>query len=63
MKKARRKGPARRKSARLTVTFPREQYELLERIAQDKKVSVGWVVRAAAEKYLSDQWPLLSKEE
>lgn len=55
------KGSGRRKSARLTITFPREQYDLLERIARDKKVSVAWVTRDAVEKYLAEQWPLLSQ--
>jgi predicted transcriptional regulator len=61
MTKGHRKGPARRKSTRLTITFPREQYDLLERIAKDKKVSVAWVTRDAVEKYLAEQWPLFSQ--
>lgn len=51
------------KSARISVSFPRDLYETLERIAKDKKVSVAWVVRDAAEKYVSEQWPLLGREE
>jgi predicted DNA-binding protein len=46
-------------SIRVSVTFPRDQYELLERLARDKKVSVAWVTRDAVEKYLTEQWPLL----
>lgn len=61
MTKGRRTGAARRKSARLTITFPREQFDLLERIAKDKKVSVAWVTRDAVEKYLAEQWPLFSQ--
>jgi predicted transcriptional regulator len=40
------------------VTFPPELYRTLEEIAKQKKVSVAWVVRDAAEKYVAEQWPL-----
>lgn len=46
------------KSMRASVSFPRELYETLESIAKEKKVSVAWIVRDAAEKYVGDQWPL-----
>ena len=46
---------------RASVTFPSELYDMLERIAKEKKVSVAWIVRDAAEKYVSDQWPLLQQ--
>jgi metal-responsive CopG/Arc/MetJ family transcriptional regulator len=46
---------------RASVTFPPELYEMLEAIARSKKVSVAWVVRDAAEKYVAEQWPLLEK--
>lgn len=46
---------------RASVTFPPELYRTLEEIAKQKKVSVAWVVREAAEKYVADQWPLLEK--
>jgi metal-responsive CopG/Arc/MetJ family transcriptional regulator len=46
------------KSVRASVSFPRELYETLERMAQGKKVSVAWIVRDATEKYVGDQWPL-----
>lgn len=49
------------RTARASVSFPRELYEMLERIAKEKKVSVAWIVRDAAEKYVSDQWPLFTK--
>lgn len=48
------------KMARASVSFPPELYAMLERIAKEKKVSVAWVVREAAEAYVSDQWPLLA---
>lgn len=46
------------KMPRASVSFPLELYATLERIAKEKKVSVAWVVREAAEKYVGDQWPL-----
>lgn len=52
-------GPAPRAS----VTFPPDLYQTLEAIARSKKVSVAWVVRDAAEKYVADQWPLLEKRQ
>lgn len=33
-----------------------------ERMAKEKKVSVAWVIRDAAEKYVGEQWPLLQQE-
>jgi predicted DNA-binding ribbon-helix-helix protein len=43
---------------RASITFPRDLYETLETIARGKKVSLAWVVREAAEKYVEDKWPL-----
>ncbi len=50
-----------RRSPRTSVTFPPEIYKVLEDLARKKKVSVAWVVRDAAEKYIADQWPLFAK--
>ncbi len=46
---------------RATISFPPEVYETLEGIAKEKKVSLAWVVRDAAEKYIEDKWPLLAR--
>lgn len=53
---------ARRPSttSRASISFPPEVYGELEKIAEVKKVSLAWVVREAAERYIADQWPLLS---
>lgn len=48
---------------RASVSFPRGLYAELEQIAKQKKVSVAWVVRDAAEKYVADQWPLLERRQ
>ena len=45
-------------SVRATITFPPELYATLEEIAKQKKVSLAWVVRDAAEQYLAERWPL-----
>ncbi len=45
-------------ATRASVTFPAKTYVELERIAEEKKVSVAWVVRDAVEKYLEAAYPL-----
>lgn len=46
-------------TVRASVSFPRELYQTLGLIAKQKKVTVAWIVRDAAEKYVGEQWPLL----
>lgn len=50
-------------AVRASVSFPPELYRTLEQMAKQKKVSLAWVVREAAEKYVGDQWPLFGKNE
>jgi Ribbon-helix-helix protein, copG family len=45
-------------SIRATISFPSDLYRTLEGIARQKKVSLAWVVREAAEQYIADKWPL-----
>jgi predicted DNA-binding protein len=47
-----------RTSVRATISFPLELYQTLEEVAGQKKVSLAWVVREAAEQYIADKWPL-----
>lgn len=47
------------KATRTTASLPPQVYQTLQDIAKQKKVSVSWVIREAAEKYVADQWPLL----
>ena len=47
-------------AVRASISFPPDVYETLEVIAREKKVSLAWVVREAAEKYIADKWPLFS---
>lgn len=49
-------GPLSHVSAvRVTISFPSDLYEILEKLARKKKVSLAWVVRAATEKYVAEQ--------
>ena len=40
---------------RASISFPPEVYETLESIAKEKKVSLAWVVRDAAERYIVEK--------
>jgi predicted DNA-binding protein len=40
---------------RASITFPLELYRSLEGLARDKKVSLAWVIREAAEAYVAEQ--------
>lgn len=54
---------ASKEGTRASVTFPADLYAELERIAEEKKVSVAWVVRDAAEKYVEAQYPLFRSQQ
>ena len=41
-------------AVRASISFPPALYETLERLAKAKKVSLAWVVRDAAEKYIAE---------
>lgn len=45
-------------TVRASISFPPDVYETLESIAKEKKVSLAWVVREAAEQYIAEKWPL-----
>lgn len=40
---------------RASISFPPDLYRALEELARQKKVSVAWVVRDAAEQYIANQ--------
>lgn len=50
------------RSVRTSVSLPPDLHESLELLAKEKKVSVAWVIRDAAEKYVNDHWPLLQEK-
>ncbi|MBO9722484.1 ribbon-helix-helix domain-containing protein [Xanthomonas phaseoli] len=54
-----RKPTGKPRAARASASLPPEIYQTLQAIAKQKKVSVAWVIRDAAEKYIVAQWPLL----
>jgi metal-responsive CopG/Arc/MetJ family transcriptional regulator len=55
MKKAERKGMKSQRASlvRASISFPPDLYETLEDLAKEKKVSLAWVVRDAAERYVA----------
>ena len=42
-------------AVRASVSFPAPLYETLEDIAKQKKLSMAWVMRDAAEKYVASE--------
>jgi metal-responsive CopG/Arc/MetJ family transcriptional regulator len=42
-------------AVRASISFPPALYETLEEIAKEKKVSLAWVVRDAAERYVASE--------
>lgn len=47
------------RTVRASISFPEEQYQVLEKIAAENKVSLAWVVRDAIDGYLKSKRPLL----
>jgi len=56
-----RSGEAR--SVRVTASLSPDVYRTLEALAKQKRVSVAWIVRAAAEQYIAAQWPLFAGQQ
>ncbi len=56
-----RKPTGKPRAARASASLPPDIYSALQELAKQKKVSVAWVIRDAAEKYIADQWPLLEE--
>ena len=46
---------------RASISFPSDLYETLVELAKQKKVSLAWVVRDAAERYSANQKPPAGK--
>jgi metal-responsive CopG/Arc/MetJ family transcriptional regulator len=53
---------SRAATVRATISFPHKLHTTLEKIAKQKKVSLAWIVRDAAEQYLAAKRPRLSKQ-
>ena len=49
-------------SVRASISFPPDIYKTLEQLAREKKVSLAWVVRDAAERYVADEKERLEQE-
>ncbi len=56
-----RKPSSKPRATRASVSLPPELYTTLQDLAKQKKVSVAWVIRDAAEKYIAEQWPLFAQ--
>jgi hypothetical protein len=56
-KKTERKGMKSHSTSlvRASISFPPDLYETLEDLAKQKKVSLAWVVRDAAERYVAGE--------
>ncbi|WP_420466486.1 ribbon-helix-helix domain-containing protein [Panacagrimonas sp.] len=54
-----RKPTGKPRPTRTSASLPPEVYSTLQDIAKQKKVSVAWVIRDAADKYIAEQRPLL----
>ena len=48
---------APKETVRASISFTSEDYEELERLAAQKKVSLAWVVREAVSRYIQDDTP------
>jgi predicted DNA-binding protein len=46
------------KTKRTSVSLPQELYGELELLARQKKVSMAWIIREAAEKYITTNYPI-----
>lgn len=44
---------------RASISLPVELHRELEQLAKQKKVSLAWVIRDAAEAYVKERYPLL----
>lgn len=49
--------PDEKKVSRTSVSLPSKLHRQLEQIAKQKKVSLAWVIRDAAEAYVADIVP------
>lgn len=54
-KKSAREKAKPHRQPRASITFPPKLYRTLEGLAKEKKVSIAWIVREAAEKYIANE--------
>ncbi len=58
-----RKPTGKLRQTRMSASLPPDVHSTLQAIAKHKKVSLAWVIRDAAEKYISEQWPIFEGNE
>ena len=54
-----RQDASQERTVRASISFPEEQYCVLEKIAAEHRVSLAWVVRHAVDDYLKARAPLM----
>ncbi len=52
---------AAKETIRASISFPIDDYEKLEKLAVEKRVSLAWVVREAVRDYLQNEEKFLKK--
>lgn len=52
----------RAKTRRTSVSFSAEHYAELQRLAEQKRVSLAWVVRDAIDRYIAAEAPLFHRQ-
>ncbi len=57
-----RQSEKKREPVRVSVTFDGRDYDELQAIAEEKRVSVAWVVRDAVGSYLGERSPLFRRD-
>lgn len=50
--------PRKGKTERVSVSLTPEQYQYLNHVAGQKRVSIAWVIREAVDKLVADETPL-----
>ena len=61
-KRTPRRSDRKKEPVRVSVTFDGRDYDELQAIAEEKRVSIAWVVRDAVGSYLGDRSPLFRRE-
>lgn len=56
------KDGASKKKVRTSVSLAPDDYAEIERIAEQNRVSISWVVREAVEEYLDKRGPLFRRK-
>lgn len=53
---------SRPRAIRVSVSLSPDIYRILVALAKQKRVSTAWILRDAADKYVTEHWPLFGKD-